>query len=582
MNKFLKLILNINKMEIDKDLPHIEELIQNNLVVKIVGPASVGKTTNLPKYLAKKYKVVVIVSETSVATSLNRLGFPNVTYISGKEYLKDDLSVDSEILIIDEMDSGSFNNFLIISLWKKSDQNGKLVLNSNTSHFLFPDFPTYTVKKYSYYPPEIRYLTDTVSFTGSVDILIDLVYKMHHSSIEGDFLIFGLRKKSVDTITQKLGFLDAELYSSYDIQKEMYQPSLKRKIIVASSSAKTSLSLKNITCIFDLMRERRVIPTLTGGYMDNVDYISQRDADLRARKSNKSCLVYRFISEETFLLLPSQSEELMFRIPLHHIMLDMYSQNLDPLEFLFIFATEKLDLMSKLFRKYGLIDKFKQVTSKGKLVRNLNLGLRPALLAVETRTRSSLILASLIDKYLGSPFLLQEGFDKTIDYNINYQENVKKFSQFRGDSDVESLFLLWQAFESRDISKTESGKDISNWCSKNHIDVEYMKNVKKSLEDLEKKIVVVEIGKPIFEKLYSDRTMKLNVEKTVSAQYSDLNRVPYKPDSLSLNRLEEKRPLEIYAIITSTVENSDLNSIHLSYISSDVENQVFEKTYIEY
>ena len=48
-------------MEIDKDLLNIQDLVRDNLVLKVVGPSSVGKTTNLPKFLGKKYKVSVIV-----------------------------------------------------------------------------------------------------------------------------------------------------------------------------------------------------------------------------------------------------------------------------------------------------------------------------------------------------------------------------------------------------------------------------------------------------------------------------------------------------------------------------------------
>ncbi|GAF73278.1 unnamed protein product, partial [marine sediment metagenome] len=215
-------------MEIDKDLLNIEELLEKNIVLKIVGPTSIGKTTNLPKYLGKKYKVVVIVSNPQISNSLNKFNFPNVTYISSKEYKK---IGNEDILIIDEMDTGSLDNFLIISLWEKNKKT-KLILNSNLPHSLFPQFPTYKVERYLSYPSEIRYLSDIPCFTNSISPLIKLVYNTHNSTIEGDFLIFALRKKSVDIIMEKLKNMniDADIYSSYNITSDIYKPSDKRKI----------------------------------------------------------------------------------------------------------------------------------------------------------------------------------------------------------------------------------------------------------------------------------------------------------------------------------------------------------------
>jgi len=592
-------------MEIDKDLPNIEDLLEKNLIIKIVGGTGIGKTTNLPKYLGKKYKVTVAVSDPNAVKTLNSLNFPNVTYVLAKDFSKKypkdfskkypkdfskkypkdskdfskDFNKETDILIIDELDSGSIDNFFIISLWKKSG-NGKLILNSNSTHNLFPDFPTYFVKRYLDYPAEIRYLQDYSSFTESIPDLLDLVYNSHNSSIEGDFLIFGLRKKSVDMIIEKLSEIleDVDIYSSYNIVPEMYKDSKNRKIIVSGSVGKTSLSLKNVTCIFDLMRERRIVPTLTGGYIDSVEYISKRDADLRSKKSRKKCIVYRFISEKKFKELPETTDELLFRIPLHHLMLDLYSRNLSPFEILFSFPTEELTFVYNLLSKYQLIDIKNKVTEKGKLARKLNFGIRPTIIVLENMTNSSLIVAALIDKYFKTPFILTQGFDKdkkSFEYKLNYDEHIKNyFNRFRGISDVETLYLLWNEWkESSKVSKLE----LEKWCSENHIYYEYMKNVKKAIEKSEKILNLNDGGikDDIMKTLYLDRKFLLDLNRTIISQYYGKNSFPYKPDVLSINKIEEKRPLEVYGIITSKTE--DVNSIVLSYVSPEIENQMFVK-----
>jgi len=600
-------------MEIDKDLPNIEDLIENNLVVKIIGRTGIGKTTNLPKYLGKKYKVTVVVSNN--VESLNNLKFPNVKYVLAKDFSKEihkdfskeihkdfskeihkdfskeihkdfskEIHKEQEILIIDELDSGSIDNFLIISLWKKYS-NSKLILVSNLKHSLFPDFPTYTIKSYHY--SEVRYLKDFKNFTEQIPELIDLVYNSHNSSIEGDFLIFALRKKSVDNIIEKLKYVledveDVEIYSSYNIVPEMYKESEKRKIIVSGSSGKTSLTLKNVTCIFDLMRERRLVPTLTGGYIDSVEYISKRDADLRAKKSRKKAIVYRFISENSFEKLPETTDELLFRIPLHHLMLDLYARKLNPFEILFSFETEKLTFIYNLLLKYGLLDITNKVTEKGKLARKLSFGIRPTIIVLENMTYSSLVVASLIDKYMKSPFILTEGFDKykkTFEYKLNYDEHIKiYFNRFRGISDVESLYLVWNEWY-------YSKEDLEKWCKNNYIDYEYMRNVKIGIENIKDDIIKDDgindtIKDDTMKNLYEDRKYLLDLNRTIISQYYDNKGFPYKPDALSINKIEENRPTEVYGIITSNFE--DLNSLILTYVSPTTGNQQFVSSDVTY
>jgi HrpA-like RNA helicase len=552
-------------MEIDKDLLNIQDLVNNNLGLKIVGPSGIGKTTNLPKYLAKKYKVTVIVSNPNIANFLNNLNL-NVNYVYAKDYKK----IESEdILIVDELDSGSLENFLIISLWERErSKKVKLILNSRLPHTLFPQFPTYHVKKYISNKPQIRYLQD-VSFNDSISDLISLIYKTHNSSVVGDFLIYAIRKKSVDKIIQKLkNVVDADIYSSYDLNPNIYKPSDKRKIIVSGNLAKTSLT-KNFGCIFDLMRETRIVRTLAGGYIESTEYISQRDADLRAKNDS---IVYRFISQETYKTLPEFTEELIYRIPLHHLMLDIYSKNLNPFEVLFNFDLEELNFMYNLFIKYNLINSCHNVTKNGKFVRNLNLGIRPS------------ILLCLIDNF-DIPFIFKDDLKDGKDYKIDNYVHIKKyFNKFRGESDVETLLNIWKSF------KTEN-KDLKTWTDENYINYNYLKIVNKSVKKILEKINICECDlgsiktyiSSIDEKiknLYFDKIFILNLNKTIYAEYQ--KQKPYKIDSLSINKISETRPLEIYGIITSEVYNMDLNSITLSYVSPNVITQQFEKDEIYY
>jgi HrpA-like RNA helicase len=569
-------------MEIDKDLPNIAKLIEQNLILKIVAPTGSGKSTNLPKYLGKKYKTLVVVSDKNIADSLNRLKFQNVSYISTEEYKKQVLKGnfgEVDLLIIENPDS--FDNFLIISSWKKSSQNIRLVLTSNFEFDLFSEFPTYIVKSYFNNPVEIRYLKDVKTFEDGLSDLINLIYKTHNSTITGDFLIFALGKNSVERIISKLNNLnmDVLLYSGLDV----FQKSEKRRIFVSTDIGKTAIPLKNIGCIFDSMREKRGVITLTGGYRKKVKYISKRDAKLRANKGyqgNKPTIIYRMISEKTFNTLPEMNK--IFQIPLHHLMIDIYAEKLNPFEILFNFDKKELEKMFTLFIKYGLLDISSNLTQKAKLIRKFDLGLKQSLLIVESSEKyEASVLASLIDNYSEQPpYLFRKGIDKskpTFEYALNYDEHIKKyFNRFRGRSDFESLLYIWETY-------MEEGLEMKNWCNINFIDYTYMKNVKATLDKIQK-IQKFEIKKfnveeliskldDIIKSIYFDQNLILDFDRTIFTHYYDKVSNSYKIDSFAINLIEERRPREVHAVIVSFIPNANINSISLSYVSPSVEYQ---------
>jgi HrpA-like RNA helicase len=542
-------------MEIDKDLPYISKLIEENTLIKIIAPTGSGKSTNLPKHLGKKYNVVVVVSEKNIADSLNKLKFPNVFYTTSKEYKT---FGKYDLIILENMNT--FEDFLILSFWKN---NKKIVLATSSKKNLLSGFPTYIVESYFNAPTEIRY---------SEDNLINLIYKTHNSTIQGDFLVFVL---DIDSTVKKLKELnmEADIFSPSNYQ---FKKSDKRKIIV---SDKVSVVLKNIGCIFDSMKEKTDYVTLTGGYRKKVNYISKTDADARANKGinyNKSKIVYRMISEKIYETLPETKE--VFNKPLHHLMIDLYEENLNPFEILFNYNRKEIENMFNLFVKYGLLDVSSKLTQKARTIRKLNLGLKPSLIIVESGAGleyESAVLACLIDNFSETPpYLFTKGIDKNkpvFEYVLNYNEHIKKhFNRFRGKSDVETLLYIWQSY-------LEEGKKLKDWTNENFIDYTYLKNVKKSLDKLnlkEKRFNVKEFISKIDDviKYIYDSVLNLVFNQTVFTQYEDTN-TRYKIDSFAINLIEEERPKEIRAMISTYIPESDIHSVSLSYVSPSVEIQ---------
>lgn len=536
----------------EKHFDNIEKLVKDSLILKVVAPSGYGKSTKLPNYLKVHYNLKVIVANNNIAKSLNfsnESNDSNKIYISSKDFLKNVNFPD--LLIIDEMDTGSLENFIIISLWKASKTQTKLLLLSSLSHNLFPEFPSYQIdaKRKS----DIRYI-------NNADNLIDLVYQIHNSDVLGDFLIFTI-KPYIQEIKEKLEkIIDADFYTSENIDTNMYKKEIKRKIVIATDLAKTSLTLDSISVIFDTMIERRLVPTITGGAKIRTEYISKRDADLRARNNS---IVYRFITEGEYRNLPEFTEELIFRIPLHHLMLDIYGYNLNPFQILPKEYEGRMDFIYRLFLKYGIIDFKNKITKRGELLRKLSFGIRTSLLCLESQNYPTVILASCIENYRKYTIEPESENNFQVDYQINSLEHFKLyFERFRGFTDAETILNIFQSSE--DESSLES---LEQWCYENYIEYSYLRDIWASVEKVSK---ILNIGKENFnvvdfitsveklvEDLYYDKKLFLQPDSPNYTLYYDEKNEIYNIDPNSINLITIKQPYVIYGLILSSSHNSD-------------------------
>ncbi len=475
-----------------KHLKNVKELVDNNNVTKVV-----TENKQLPiKHFSSTYKSNTITSREQAQEFLKNKKF-------------------EELLILD-MDLQILEIYIILSLWKKS--KSKLLLLSFLPIPYFSESPTYNIEsKIS----EIRYLdTD----------LINLVYETDSLMPEGDFVIYTL-PNLIEETKNKL-------------------KDISRKIIVTSEPIN-----QNFLVAFDLLKENRIVPTLTGGARMEEQYVSQKDANLRVGD-----ITYRFISEHEFNNLPISTPEIIYRLPLHHMMIDIYNYGLDAFEILSDFQIQNIDFVFSLFIKYNIIDYNYKVTKKGKSLRSLPLGIRTALLCLENRTFSNIVLASCIENFSPDIFIFYQG-EK--DYQVEYQNHIRKyFERFRGLSDIDTLLNIYK------FSKEEakSFKNVEKWAADNYISYSYLKNFYFTIEKVSKILNVEKVGE--FEKdssitdIYIEKEMSLILDSDTYVQYMDYKGEVYQIDSESINSIEPDPPLKIYGLILS----DNPNTISLSYI----------------
>lgn len=610
---------------IDKNFNSILSLVSNNLVVKIVSGPNTGKSTKLPIKLCEEgYKVYVIVDHDSIAKSLssftskitsvsvgNETNFQSnkqLVYISSENFKKSmylqyqnnctDLNNIMDIIIIDELDRGSVNNYINISLWRncleKLNNNGpKLVLNSNREYSIFPDYPTYEIKTSN--KVEVRYWNKNYNLECNNKSLVkdvsNLIYDLHNSSMNGNFLVYALNDNQVDNIASTLNSYSMNNTSIIPIYKQFkpFTLDLKnndRKIIISSN---LGLSFDNIELLIDTMIEEKIHTTLTGGKRSIVSYISQHSANSRSMKSNNLC--YRMITQKLYSNLDIHTSEDINKYPLHHVMLELYENNVNPYDILQpLFDSDALDFMKEYMIKFNLIDDNYNITNVGKFIKRLPLGLRLSICLFEWIQNNDyvypgIVVMSLIDNYADDYFIWPINDENTIlaEFNIERVEYTKEyFNRFRGNSDVHTYLNIWTTM-TKEIKELKD-EFITKWCNDNNINSKRMIQTKNiindiinicSVENLNTGIVsftntkTTDLLSPIIEKVYPDKKYNLETENKYKDSYGNY----YTNDSDSINNIDKNAPLILYGIITSTVKSDygDFNYLSCSFVSNDVE-----------
>lgn len=588
-------------MEIDKDIPNILDLLSKNVILKIVAPSGSGKTTNLPRYIGKKYTVDVVVSDKKIAESLNKFKFSNVRYFSYSEYLRGLVRKTikfPEVLIVDENDTFSIDSYLIVSLWKtESGNTNKLILTSNLPLEIFPTEPTYIVNRLIPVVEEIRYTQDYEDVKDLIKNLCDKVYELNFSiSKDKAFLIFvpnGSFGKEIKKILSTLLDEDLSLIYKKDDGKELdlvfNTKGTKRKIILSDDMAKTTISFSNFGVIFDTMKSRTLLPTITGGCVYKDVYISKRDAALRSGRSNIDSITYRFISKEKYESLDDYTEEYIFRVPLHHLIIDIYNLGLNPYKVLFNFPFEDIKFVTDLFIKWGIMDINLKITQMGKTIRKWPFGLRNSIFLYNNMSYPSLLWVSVLENYNDNIFLYSKDIPESkgvVDYTFDILDKIKLyFNRFRGNSDMETYLYIFTSFlEETEYINTKDKEEIKNWSRANYISFEYLNSVLDSIQKTNK-LLNIEASTFIVEQyirsiddyvknLYLDRKCMLNLGKDILAQYFDNVGNVYEINPNSINKLEEKRFLEIYGLVTSSGSNN-LKTIDVSYVSPESLRETF-------
>lgn len=495
-----------DNLPISQRREEIAELIKNNQVVILAGETGSGKTTQLPKIcLSLGYGENGLIGHTQprriaartvadrIASELKsplgnivgyQVRFKDVSSKNTKiklmtdgvllaEFQRDRLLRRYEVIIIDEAHERSLNIDFLLGLLKplcKKRPELKVIITSATidldkfaEHFSWGDKPapiievsgrTYPVETL-YQEPENDKLALPELITNTVNDLIrneaNHQLKSKHN-VRGDVLVFCAGEREIRDTAQALNKaqLPVEvlpLYSRLSVkeQNRVFQPAHRRKVVLATNVAETSITVPGIAYVIDPGVARISRYSFRSKVQRlPIERISQASANQRqgrcGRVANGVCI--RLYSEEDFLARPEFTPAEILRSNLASVILKMLRLGVNNIqEFDFIDAPDNRLINDgvKLLQELGAITQHKKLTKIGRQMSDLPIDPRYArILAAANELgclRDAVILVSVLS--------VQDPRERPADKQQAADQAHQKIDH--PQSDFFSYLHLWQA-----------------------------------------------------------------------------------------------------------------------------------------
>jgi ATP-dependent helicase HrpA len=510
-----------NSLSVTEKKQEIYDAIKHHQVVIIAGETGSGKTTQIPKIcLELGLGVKGYIGHTqprrlaarSIANRLAEELKTEVGHLVGfkvrfsdhvsdttliklmtdgillAEIQKDKLLLQYDTIIIDEAHERSLNIDFILGYLKQllpKRPDLKVIITSATidverfsEHF--NQAPIIEVSGRTY-PVEVRYRppildNDDNSNDKNSDFqpIIDAIDELSAESY-GDILIFLTGEREIRDLADILNKLDLRhtdilpLYArlSASEQNRIFQSHTKRRIVLATNVAETSLTVPGIKYVIDsgLARISRY-SYRTKVQRLPIEPISQASANQRkgrcGRTSNGICI--RLYDEQDFLSRPEFTEPEILRTNLASVILQMTSLGLgDIAAFPFVqppdskYIRDGIRLLEELSAIHTKHNRY-HLTEIGKILAQLPIDPRLARMLVEARRLGCIKEIMIITAALSIQDPRERPFDKQQASDEKHRRFVDK------ESDFISLINLWNYIkEQQDIL---SGNQFRRLCQK--------------------------------------------------------------------------------------------------------------------
>jgi ATP-dependent helicase HrpA len=390
-----------------------------------------------------------------------------------------------DTIIVDEAHERSLNIDFLLGYVKRLVERRpdlKVVVTSATIDTQrFSDFfggaPVIEVSGRTY-PVEVRYRPEFFEIEDEDDEPVDMneaivkaVDEIDRESRTGDILVFLPGEREIREAAEALrkhhpkGAEILPLFSrlSAEEQDRVFETSARRRIVLATNVAETSLTVPGIHYVIDtgLARVKRFSPRQKIDQL-RIEPVSQAASKQRSGRCGRvaSGVAIRLFSEENFAARPEYTTPEILRTSLASVILRMAALELgDIAAFPFVEppTPRQIDDGYKSLFELGALDGKRQLTPLGKELARLPVDPRIGRMLLAAREFNC--LAEMI--ILTAALSIQDPRDRPSDKR---QESDRAHEEFRDDaSDFVQLLNLWKFFDEAFRHK-ESGRKLWQVC----------------------------------------------------------------------------------------------------------------------
>ncbi|HVI54162.1 MAG TPA: ATP-dependent RNA helicase HrpA [Luteibacter sp.] len=494
----------------------IIKLIRENQVVVLAGETGSGKTTQLPKLClaAGRGEAGLIgctqprrLAARSVATRVaeelgtplgDKVGFQvrfteKVSDQALVKFMTDGILLAEtqsdpwlsayDTIIIDEAHERSLNIDFLLGYLKRLAQRRpelKIIVTSatiDTDRFAahFGDAPVVEVEGRTF-PVDVRYRPPGERGEGNVaQMIADAMDEITREDPRGDVLVFlpGEREiRDTHLLLSRKQYRETEVLALYARlsaaeQDRVFKPGTKRRIVLATNVAETSLTVPRIRYVIDpgTARVKRYSQRSQLERL-HIEPISQAAANQRKGRCGRvgPGICYRLYDEADFNLRPAFTDPELLRSSLANVILRMLALDLGDVEdFPFLEAPDPRVVADGYRRlaEIGAIDEAQRLTGIGRTVARLPIDVQLARMLVEARRLGSLPELMTIVAFLS----IQDPRERPPEARGQADAAHAQFADPK--SDFIGVLNLWRAHGEAAEELTSS--KLRDWCSRHFL-----------------------------------------------------------------------------------------------------------------
>lgn len=492
--------------------------------------------------------------------------------------------VFTDVLILDELHIGSLDYEVIMGLYRYALERGanlpRLLLSSATI-----DLRTLPFTQYGEYIVEIKGYDIIIEYHDKnykpsdrqiYKDVTQVILKKHYANVPGAkgsaWLVFCPGKAEIELTANEIianknpsddSIIITPLYSDLNEEDQNLVnsavPSGKRRIIISTNIAEASITIDDLSGVFDTMTEKVSEESSTGGQRLVVKSISKSSAKQRMGRTGRtiSGFCYKMCTQEFFDKLRDSKPREIQLIPIHNVVLELFDIKVHPRNVFskVILTDARLQSSISLLQRLELIRSDFTVTESGKFVPKFVYSVRAGVALWHWKQANyplfpGILAISLIDSY-GPPYF-HYPYKKVGQNNHEYRNLLQEtynehFKRYDANTYIEILLNMFQAmlgiYKTYDIPRSERVK----YCNENHLNhkkiSEASKNIKTTVNILLGSGINIEVGlsnpsnvvkalNPILIISYPDKIVTPSKQPGV---YLTENNVPYIIDIVQIS-----------------------------------------------